>query len=446
MFHFLKFFNFFSLSRKSKIYVGLTSLISVGFSCLVTVIMAAAKGLTFELEIAILVPALVAPTVSTVLLVIVESLAQTKEKLNLAEKRFLQQQKEVFSLIGHELRTPIAAISMLGQDEDTGPENARQQMAELAYNTLLILEDFRVVLAPEQALEIKEQPGNPVIIIKQVLSFLSILAKMNSIKVQFKSKNYEGDEEFIFHGRSFRQIITNLVKNAVIHSGGKNIYLEFDCEIDANGYGLSTLKVEDDGVGIPEGMRELVFEAHNQGKTGADGSGLGLFIVKELVALMNGNIEYSSSKYGGACFVLEFSMKPSEAQIHLKSDQQSLAGIKLLFVDDDKLLRVLTEKLLLKLGVKVKSCENGQRALEVVQQEDFDLVVTDLNMPEIDGVEFARSLRNLGVTIPIIGLTAALGGEELEVWRNAGANAFISKPVTKENLINTLKSIDFNWP
>ncbi len=78
--------------------------------------------------------------------------------------------------------------------------------------------------------------------------------------------------------------------------------------------------------------------------------------------------------------------------------------------------------------------------------EDFDLFVTDLIMPEMDGVEFARSLRNLGVTIPIIGLTAALGGEELEVWRNAGANAFISKPVPKESLINTLKSMDFNWP
>ena len=107
------------------------------------------------------------------------------------------------------------------------------------------------------------------------------------------------------------------------------------------------------------------------------------------------------------------------------------------------MLRMLTEKSLGKLGAQIASFDNGQKALAAFEADQFDLVLTDLMMPMMNGHELTKSLRDLGAKIPIIGVTAAVIGDETDEWLKDGANAFISKPITPEKLQNALDMIGF---
>lgn len=131
--------------------------------------------------------------------------------------------------------------------------------------------------------------------------------KQSSVELRLNIDKPEG-VNFLLHAQPLRQVVTNLTKNATIHSGGSVVQVSFDYQSDADGTILGALIVEDDGRGIPEVLREQVFEPFGRGDTERDGSGLGLFIVKQIASLMNGTLDYSTSKLGGACFTLIFPM------------------------------------------------------------------------------------------------------------------------------------------
>lgn len=355
----------------------------------------------------------------------------------------LGRQKEMFAVIGHELRTPVAAISMLGKDTEIDAAAARTEILSISENLLSVLEDLRVVVAPERALEAKQvEDSDPVRTIKRALTPLAGLLKENSIELQL---NLTKPEKVIFslHAQPLRQVVTNLVKNAAIHSGGTAVHVSFDYQMEAAGGASACLIVEDDGTGIPEDLRQHVFDAFGRGDTAVDGSGLGLFIVKQIASIMAGELTYSTSRLGGACFTLRFSMQRVEAAESTQTDGLSLEGLRILLAEDDAMLRMLTEKSLSKLGAQITSYDNGQKALAAYQSGRFDLVLTDIMMPVMDGHELTRSLRALGSSTPIIGVTAAVIGEETDGLLAAGACAFIAKPITPSKLQEALDEIGF---
>ena len=355
----------------------------------------------------------------------------------------LARQKEMFAVIGHELRTPVAAISMVGRDTETDAQTARDEIVSISENLLSVLEDMRVVVSPERALETKSlEDTDPVRIINRALSPLSQLLQQNAIKLRLRIGKPEG-VVFSLHGQPLRQVVTNFVKNAAIHSGGTTVYVSFDYELAADGTAFAQLKVEDDGRGIPEHLRAKVFDSFTRGDTVRDGSGLGLFVAKEISALMQGTLVYTSREHGGACFTLKFPMKKAEVHEPIEAEQLSLEGLRILLAEDDAMLRMLTEKSLSKLGAEIVSYENGRKALSAYEAGQFDLVLTDLMMPEMDGYELTKSLRASDAQTPIIAVTAAVIGEETDSLLRAGANACISKPITPIKLKETLTSIGF---
>jgi len=216
----------------------------------------------------------------------------------------LARQKEMFAVIGHELRTPVAAISMISKDRDIDAQSARNEIIGLSENLLSVLEDLRVVVSPERALtEKKAEICDPVNVINRALSPLTNLLAQNSVALHLDIEKPAG-MDFTLHHQPLRQVVTNLVKNAALHSGGSTVIVSFDYEVDFKGDALARLRIEDDGQGIPEGFRERIFEPFSRGSTEKDGTGLGLFIVKEIASMMGGTLDYSSSKSGGACFTL----------------------------------------------------------------------------------------------------------------------------------------------
>lgn len=354
-----------------------------------------------------------------------------------------EKQRELFAIVGHELRTPIAAISMIGRDADIDADSAREQIVEISENLLSVLEDLRVVVAPQRALESKtEQICDPVQTIKRALTPLSQLIKDNSFELRIDISKPEG-VKFSLHAQPLRQVATNLAKNAIIHSGGSVVLVSFDYQLTPDGSLLGCLRVEDDGRGIPEELRERAFESFSRGDTKKDGSGLGLFISKEIASMMRGKLEYSTSQLGGACFMLTFPMKKVEVDEMPQLSNIPLKGLRILLAEDDAMLRMLTEKSLGKLGAQITSYDNGQKAFEAFDANQFDLVLTDLMMPIMDGHELTKKLRSIGSTTPIIGVTAAVIGDETDKWLKDGANAFIAKPITPEKLQYALALIGF---
>ena len=117
-------------------------------------------------------------------------------------------------------------------------------------------------------------------------------------------------------------------------------------------------------------------------------------------------------------------------------------GLRILVAEDEAMLRMLSEKMLTKQGAVVRSVENGQLALDAFDPAEFDLVLTDLMMPQMDGHAFTAAIRQTGATTPIIAVTAAVVGDETDQVLQAGADAFITKPITAEKLIEALTALN----
>jgi CheY-like chemotaxis protein len=374
------------------------------------------------------------------------SIQQNKTEALAAElARKNEEQKEMFAIIGHELRTPVAAISMLSQDESMTPDEKIHQVRDISDNLLHVLEDLRVVVSPERALIAKQDMSDPVRILKRALSPLQPLVKERGIELSLETTVAEG-VLFSFSSQQFRQCVTNLVKNAAIHSGGKHIYLQYTQRGLDERPVECCLRVQDDGKGIPPELQSKVFEAFGRGDTSQDGTGLGLFIVKQLAEQMGGHLTYSKSQYGGACFELVFSMAEADTEAQAQAQAQaqsiSLEGLRILLAEDDTMLRMLTERTLGNKGASVTSFENAYLALQEFEEKDYDLILTDLMMPQMDGHEFTKALRQRGVRIPIIGVTAAVLGEETSDWLNDGASGFIAKPISPEKLTSALAKLN----
>jgi len=195
---------------------------------------------------------------------------------------------------------------------------------------------------------------------------------------------------------------------------------------------------EDDGKGIVEAKQIGIFEAFSRGDTKADGTGLGLHIAREYAQkYLDGDLSYQDREGGGSVFTLTFKAAISSTlnPIENKVDaSQILNGKKVLLVDDNTVIRISSEGVLLKYGADVTVAEDGRMALEIAEKNQFDLVITDIFMPEMDGYELTKALRDMGFDKPIIGVTAATVGEETEQILEAGASFVMPKPLKVDQL------------
>ena len=364
-----------------------------------------------------------------------------REKL----ETMLEQQKEMFAIIGHELRTPVATVKMLTSDSDTQDRDKLEQINEISDNLLHVLEDLRVVIAPERALAAKRsERDNPIRVVSRALSSLEGLLRDHGCNLELQLPENR-TELFSFHTQALRQSTTNLVKNAALHSSGTRILVTLTLTPRSVDRATLNLRVEDDGQSIPDHLRDSVFEAFKRGDTQADGSGLGLFIVNNMADLMGGTLTYSQSSMGGAAFELSLPIFRAEAEQpdtnHQPTERLSLDGLRVLFAEDDAMLRMLTTKLLTKAGAQVDGYENGRLALEAFSPEKYDLVITDLMMPELNGHELTRAIRTQSKEVIIIAVTAAVLGAETEQFNREGANLVLPKPITTANLIEALNEL-----
>ncbi len=366
-----------------------------------------------------------------------EALQQTLDTLSMREEK----QRQLFSIVSHEVRTPASVISMLIDElPDTQDTPLRKRLRESADQLLSVLADMRQVVNPEKNLPVTRQPYVPAREAEKIVSSLQPTAAKFRITITLDldksaERAREGDKVRV------QQVLSNLVRNALLHSRGRNVWLSFHTSTSATGTSFSVWRVRDDGHGIAPDDEATMFEPFERGgqdvRKRADGSGLGLFIARSAVQLLGGTLEYHRPPEGGSCFTVavpEPLLATNATVPELLPVRIADPSLRIALAEDNPVVAEVMCARLLRDFPKLRLARNGADLLELFEEMRPDVVLTDLFMPEMDGDEVTAELRRRGFQGPIIGLTAAAVGEESDRFITAGADLVMFKPLNMDDL------------
>ena len=245
------------------------------------------------------------------------------------------------------------------------------------------------------------------------------------------------------------QILINLISNALKFTKQGSVHVLVD-GININGTIVITFKVKDTGIGIPEEKISEIFDRFTQAKSDTSriygGTGLGLSIVKKLVELQGGTILVESTKGKGSIFTFTIPYKIADAiedEVNIKTEKIKKMDVEdkisVLVVEDNLLNQKLAGLMLKDLGIDFDICSNGKLAVEKLKTHNYNLILMDIQMPEMNGYETTEYIRDeLKLTMPIIAMTAhALPGER-EKCISFGMSDYISKPIKGNDLQNLI--------
>lgn len=362
--------------------------------------------------------------------------------------------KDIFlTNMSHEIRTPLNAIMGLGKLLSKSDLNAVQKnylngIESASSNLLGIINDlldFSKIEAGKISLE--EISFSLETIAKQVVSVLMHKAEERGLSI-----HVDIDQRIapVVIGDPFRvnQIFMNMVSNAIKFTEKGSVYLKAFMLEHTNEFQKVLVMIEDTGVGIKEEYLENIFDKFTQEDETVvrkfGGTGLGMSITKQLIELMGGTISVFSKKNVGTTISLTFNFRIGTSRVFekkktIKNDTANINGKRILLVEDNNLNRLLAYTILTEYGAVILEAENGLQAIERMKNESFDLVLMDIQMPVMDGLQATKIIRDeISKTIPVLALTAnAIKGKENQ-FLEAGMNDFIFKPYNEMNLVTPI--------
>jgi CheY-like chemotaxis protein len=252
------------------------------------------------------------------------------------------------------------------------------------------------------------------------------------------------DRYFITDFTRLNQVLSNLLSNALKFTRTGNVQLDVKLMQAGTDSAVVHFAVTDTGIGISPAQAASVFDSFTQADADTNrkygGTGLGLSISKKIVQLMGGELKLQSSPGKGSCFFftieLPFGNQPARTFFNNNSAQQleNLKGLRVLVAEDNPVNMMLTQRFLEKWNIRVFKAANGIEAVEFFSKEKFDLLLIDLEMPEMDGYLALEAIRKIDAHTPAIAFTAAVFGDMLATLRAKGFNDYLQKPFRPEDL------------
>ncbi|WP_429886626.1 PAS domain S-box protein [Geoalkalibacter halelectricus] len=360
--------------------------------------------------------------------------------------------------MSHEIRTPLNGVFGMLQYLQMTPLQAEQaeciDVALVAGKGLLnLLNDILDFSRMEVGkLPLDKEPFNPSRIVKEVAGIFQANAKAKNVDLGLELA--DDLPEVIGDPGRLRQVLFNLVGNAVKFTEQGRVIIAVNAQPDEAAPGKLALcfGVQDTGIGIPEDKLGVIFEPFTQvddthtRKYG--GSGLGLGIVKRLVDLMEGQIQIESEPGKGTLASVRIPMICAQESAGRLGTEDSPAPpaaarpLKILVAEDDRVNRLMLERLLAKQGHEVIAAVDGRQCLEILDGEEFDLILMDIQMPNVDGIEATKNIRarrDAKGRIPIVAITAHAMKGDRETFIQAGMNECLNKPVTFAEINKALR-------
>ena len=362
--------------------------------------------------------------------------------------------KELFlANMSHEIRTPMNAIlGMARQMNKTALDSTQHfyldTINKAADNLLVVINDVLDISKIEAGKLSLENIGfKPDEVIRHCMTVMSHRAEEKGLNL---IKQSAAGTCPVFLGDPYRltQILLNLISNAVKFTDKGSVTVACKLLPAVNKRQTLELSVIDTGIGMDEAFLSKLFQKFTQEeKTTArkyGGTGLGMSISKQLIELMNGTIAVSSKKNAGTTITVAIPFTVGSAADIITENNESLntavlSGKKILLVEDNEMNRLVATTVLDGTGVIITEAENGLEAIKLLQQNNFDLVLMDVQMPVMDGLEATEKIRKeLNSSVPVIALTANAIKGESDRCRNAGMNDFLSKPFEENDLIQKI--------
>jgi PAS domain S-box-containing protein len=385
---------------------------------------------------------------------VLRDLVEKAERANREKSNFL-------ATMSHEIRTPLNAIIgmtdlTLMTDSDIEKLDYLHTVKDSAIHLLSVINDVLDFSKMESG---KFTLKQDIFDLHKVAESVIMLLRGDALSrgLELKLTVQEGLPAALSgDGAAFKQILINLMGNAVkfTEQGGVYVDISFRLEDDR---AVVTTHVTDTGIGIPPERMGIIFESFTRANsyTGSKygGSGLGLSICRNLTKLMKGEISATSVPGKGSEFTLEIPFVVAESRTARTSSSQSAARMKKLtvLVAEDNLVNVKFMTIVLgKLGYEYDVAGNGIDALRWCSKRTYDVILMDIEMPEMDGIEATQTLRadpsSLNCTTPVIALTAHAVADVQDRCLAAGMNGFITKPIRIEEIEKKISDVLFPSP
>ena len=365
--------------------------------------------------------------------------------------------KETFlANMSHEIRTPLNAIigfnEILAKSSLTPDQRKKVEIINSASKTLsVIINDILDLSKLESGkLELDKFPFSIETVCRQVIQLKYSDAKAKGIKLFF---SYDNEIPELVSGDEIRltQILINLISNAIKFTEAGHVELKVREGFHEAEKAQIVFSVSDTGIGIPKNKLDTIFERFSQAETYTTriygGTGLGLSIVKSLIELHNGELNVRSTVGEGTTFTVSLNYEISNEghELSTPADSENYQNISamhdlmVLLVEDNEHNQLLADSYLKKHGVKLDKASNGKIALEKLKTKSYDIILMDLQMPIMDGIETTEHIRNiLKLKTPIIACSAHAMTSERKKCLASGMNDYISKPYSEKTLLQVM--------